>query len=263
MGAITAAPAKRSTMRSSSSTWWFCVPAASIMPFSVGDASWLTLTPPVATWNATSMPLACAAAHSGSSARELYGTGDVAGRMIARAPSAAHALDLGDRVVDVAQRDRRRREHAIAVRREGLEHVVAVHAGVRHGELVVVVRVQPEQRVVGMQQRRPDAFVVEVVDDPIGITRLRRPVVVAVPHVGPALEARRVQLPEVGIRLAPERRRLEVLFPDRELAQVPRQATDEQIRRFDEVPVRGDDEILGHRCFPSGGHPAFAAITCA
>ncbi len=88
-GAITAADINRSTISSSFSSSWFCVRAVAIMPWSVGAACWLTFTPPVATWKATSMPFACAAAHTRSSARDVYGTGETAGRMIARAPSAA------------------------------------------------------------------------------------------------------------------------------------------------------------------------------
>ena len=49
---------------------WLTCAAVSITTFSVVDAGSLTFTPPVWVWMKTCMPLAWAAAHTGSKSRE-------------------------------------------------------------------------------------------------------------------------------------------------------------------------------------------------
>src|ERR1019366_6162645 len=68
----------------------------------------------------------------------------------------------------------------------------------------------------------------------------------AVPGVGPTLEPGGVELAEMGIAVLPQGLDLKVLLPDSVLPQVLRKTGDEQVRRFDEMSVCGDDEILSH-----------------
>src|SRR5262249_6589037 len=75
----------------------------------------------------------------------------------------------------------------------------------------------------------------------------------------PALEARRVQAPEDPRAAFVEGLDLEVLLPHPAIAQVLRQARDEQIGRLQDVPVGRDDEILLRHGDVSSARPK----TCA
>ena len=57
-------------------------------------------------------------------------------------------------------------------------------------------------------------------------------------------------LRKYGYAAPPSDGGLEVLFPDGELAQVRREPCGEQVRRFDVVPVGGDEEFLSHQFHP-------------
>ena len=85
-------------------------------------ASWFTFTPPVATWKATSIPFACAAAHTRSSARDVYGIGRHRGQDDRARAERGDALDLGDGIVEIAHRDRRRREDPVPIGSEHFQH---------------------------------------------------------------------------------------------------------------------------------------------
>src|SRR5581483_2285137 len=68
---------------------WLTCAADSITTLSVVDVGSFTFTPPVWVWMNTCTPLDCAADHTGSSWRDQYGTGGVAGRRTALNPPAA------------------------------------------------------------------------------------------------------------------------------------------------------------------------------
>jgi hypothetical protein len=120
----------------------------------------------------------------------------------------------------------------------------------RHRELVVV-GVQPEQRQVGVQHLRVDAVEVHVLEDVLGVALRRAPARLAVPRDRPALETGRVEAAEDAGAVLDERLDLEVLFPHRTVAEVLREAGLEEVDRFEQVPVPGDDEVrVRHRCAP-------------
>ena len=173
--------------------------------------------------------------------------GGVAGTRMAREAGGRDALDLGDRVVDVGERDRRGRRDPVQVRREPLGDVVVVHTRVGHRQLVVV-GVEPEQRQVGVHHRGVDAVEGEVLDDDLGVTLRGAPAGLAVARDRPSLEARRVQTPEHTRAVLDEGLDLEVLFPDRAVAQVLGKAGAEQVGRLEDVAVGRDDEAVavGH-----------------
>ena len=108
----------------------------------------------------------------------------------------------------------------------------------------MVVGVEPEQRQVRVQHLGVDAVEVHVLEDHLGVTFGGPTVGLAVARDRPALEARSVQAPEDAGAALDERLDLEVLLPDRAVAEVLRQARPEEVRRFEEVPVPGDDEVL-------------------
>ena len=89
--------------------------------------------------------------------------GGVAGSRIGAEPGGGDPLDLGDRVVDLGDRNGGGGRDAIEVRREPLDDVVVVDTSVRHRELVVV-GVEPEQRQVRVHDRDVDAVEAHVLE---------------------------------------------------------------------------------------------------
>ncbi len=160
-------------------------------------------------------------------------------------PGGRDALDLGNCFVDIGERNRRGRREPGEVRREAFDDVVVVDARVRHRQLVVV-GVEAEQRQVRVHYLHVDAVEIHVLEDLLGIAFGRAALRLAIPGDRPALVARRVQPPEDARAALDERLDLEVLFPDRAVAQVLRQPRDEQVGGLEEMPVRGHDEILPH-----------------
>ena len=84
---------------------------------------------------------------------------------------------------------RRGRRQPVEVRREPLDDVVVVDAGVRHRQLVVV-GVEPEQRQVRVHHLHVDAVEVHVLEDELGVALGRAPAGLAVAGDRPALVAR-------------------------------------------------------------------------
>ena len=78
----------------------------------------------------------------------------------------------------------------------------------------------------------------------LGVAFRHAPAGLAIPRDRPAFVARRVQLAEDRGAALDERLDLEVFLPHRAIAQVLRQAGAEQVGGLEEVPVRGDDEVL-------------------
>ena len=60
----------------------------------------------------------------------------------------------------------------------------------------------------------------------------------------PPFEAGRVQAPELPGAALDQRLDLEIVFPHRPVPQVLWQPGDEEIRRFEDVPVGGNDKFL-------------------
>ena len=89
-----------------------------------------------------------------------------------------------------------------------------------------------------------DAVERQVLDDHLGIALGHAATGLAVPRDGPALEPGRVQAPEDPSAPFDQRLDLEVLFPDAPVPQVLGQARDKEVRRFQDVPVGGDDKGL-------------------
>jgi hypothetical protein len=156
-------------------------------------------------------------------------------------------LDLRDGVVDVGDRHRSRGREPREVRCEPLDDVTVVDPSVRHRQLVIV-GVQPEQRQVRVHHLDVDAVEVHVVEDELRVAFGHPPAGLAIAGDRPPLEPRAVQAPKDARAALDERLDLEVLFPDRAIAQVRREAGDEQVGRLQDVPVCRDDEVLLRHC---------------
>ena len=117
------------------------------------DSGSSTLTPPVDVWKNTGVPLAWAAAQTGSNSQR-----PVRLRWNRRQEDGAEArpgdpLDFGHRVVDVGDGDGTCRADPAVVGKEPLDEVIVVDPGVGHRQLVVV-GVQPEERQVRDASRK-------------------------------------------------------------------------------------------------------------
>ena len=157
-------------------------------------------------------------------------------------------LDLGHRVVDVGERNGGGGDQTREVRREPLDDVVVVHAGVGDGQLVVV-GVEAEERQVRMHDPDVDAVDVEVLEDHLGVALGHPAARLAVAGDRPPLEPGRVQSPEDPGPALDQRLDLEVVLPDPPVPQVLGQAGGEEVGGLEDVPVGGDDElVLCHGC---------------
>ena len=106
-----------------------------------------------------------------------------------------------------------------------------------------------------MHHRGVDAVEGEVLEDDLGVALRGAPAGLAVARDRPSLEARRVQTPEDARAALDERLDLEVLLPDRAVAQVLGKAGAEQVGRLEDVAVGRDDEAVavGHARPPERG----------
>ena len=98
-----------------------------------------------------------------------------------------------------------------------------------------------------MHQRGVDAVLVHVAEDPLGVALGSETVGLAIAGDRPPVEAGGVQRAEVARTTFDHRLDLEVLLPDGAVAEVRGHPGDEQIGRLEDVAVRGNDEVLGHR----------------
>ena len=97
-----------------------------------------------------------------------------------------------------------------------------------------------------MHHLHVDPVEIHVLEDVLGIAFRHAPTGLAVARDRPALVPGRVQPAEDPGTVLDERLDLEVLLPDRAVAQVLREAGLEQVDGLEEVPVGGDDEVLVH-----------------
>ena len=124
----------------------------------------------------------------------------------------------------------------------------------RHGQLVVV-GVQAEEGEIRMHHPDIDPVEGEVVDDHFGVALGHAAAGLAVAGDRPPFEAGRVQSPEDPGPALDERLYLEVVLPDAPVPQMLGQPGDEQIGRFENVPIgRNDKLFLRHdRDLPAWG----------
>jgi hypothetical protein len=111
---------------------------------------------------------------------------------------------------------------------------------------LVVVGIEAEERQVRVHDPDVDAVGIEVLNDHFGITLGHPPARLAVAGDRPALESGCVQPAELAGATLHERLYLEVVLPDTPVAQVLRQAGDEEVGGLQDVPVGRDDKLL--RC---------------
>ena len=158
-------------------------------------------------------------------------------------PERGGALDLHDGIVHVRQRDGGGRRQPGEVGAETLDDVVVVDAGVGDRQ-VVVVGVEAEERQVRVHDADVDAVGVQILQNDFGVALGHAPSGLAIARNGPPLEAGRVQPAEFGSAAVHERLNLEVVLPDAAVPQILREARDEEVGRFEDVPVSGDDKLL-------------------
>ena len=152
-------------------------------------------------------------------------------------------FDLGYRLVDVGEGNGGGGRQTIEVRREPFHDVVVVHAGMRHGQFVVV-GIEAEEGEIGMHHPDVDPVEGEVLDDHFRVTLGHAAARLAVPGDRPPFEAGRVQPPEDPGPALDERLYLEVVLPHGPVPQMRGQPGDEQIGRLENVPIGGNDKLF-------------------
>ena len=107
----------------------------------------------------------------------------------------------------------------------------------------MIVGVEPEERQVRVHHSDVDSVESEVLDDHLGIAFGHPPARLPVPGDRPSLEPGRVKSPEDPGPALDEGLDLEVVLPDPAVPQVLGQAGDEEVGRFEDVSVGGNDEL--------------------